>query len=79
MQEQSEAEKQHEARCEHIYNTFYALCQLYDDEDELGAVLSAASHAWCHFHGEYESKQLTVDVNQTEETEDSPAILTAVK
>ena len=79
MQEANEQDADHEARCNHIYNTTYAWCQLFNDEDELGAILSAAAHAYQHFHSIFTPHSFEIDVNQEEEAPETPAIITAVK
>ena len=68
-----------EARCQHIYNTTYAIAQLCLSEDELGAMLSAVAHAWSHYHGNHEPDTVDVAVNIQEEAPETPAIMTAVK
>jgi hypothetical protein len=73
------ANEDNDAKCQHIYNLVYGFCQMIEDEDQLGAVLSAAGHAWVHFHGNYEPQFLEVSVNQEEAAPDTPAIMTAVK
>ena len=76
---ESEIELVADTRAQHIWNLVYGMAQLMTEEEELGALLGAAAHAWAHFHGNFEEDTVVAHVNIKEETPDTPAILTAVK